>query len=416
MALTLDDHHLLYEGLESAINTFRPYYHEIQSAKRTDALGFTELPYQSPGTLKAIADLAAEVRATVKDVVVIGIGGSDLGARAVHRALNHQFYNLDEKFRKECPRLFFAGDTTDPVALQEIIEAVNWGEAALVVISKSGDTVEQMSTFFALRHLPKTIIVVTDAEKGTLRQMARDEGYKSLVIPTSVGGRFSVLSSVGLFPLAIVGVDIQEILRGARELDAYDSQKGPTENMIFKYAIFQHLAYTAGCHISVMMPYVYSLSGFSLWFRQLWAESLGKELRGPTPIAAMGPTDQHSQIQLYREGPNNKIVTFIKVKKSGVDVAVPENIEGPLAYLGSHTFDTIVGAECEATALALTEAGRSSLALTLDNLDAYHMGQLLYFYELAVVYLGNFFEVNPFDQPGVELGKKYLKDILTKDL
>ena len=404
----------------------------IQSKKDAGEFGFAQLPYQTEETLAEIEQLADHIKNRFKSVLVVGIGGSDLGARAVHRALNHQFYNL----RGGNPKLFFVGDTTDPEALQEVLDVVSLMETCIIVISKSGNTVEQMSTFVYLRdQLEKQlgelearehIVLVTDPEKGTLRALVQSKGYKSLAVPPAVGGRFSVLSSVGLLPLAIVGVDIRGLLAGAQEVDAADKVLTPMSNPMLQFAVLQHWHYLQGRPISVLMPYQYRLREVGFWFRQLWAESLGKHLAadgktvldiGPTPIAAVGPTDQHSQVQLYMEGPADKVFTFIRTETSHVNLHLPESLtdqEG-MGYLKGRSFTDILHAEQEATALALARSGKPSGCLILPELTAETLGEVLYFFELTTLYAGELFGVNAFDQPGVELGKQYKYGLLGKE-
>lgn len=438
MAISFQYDYLLHEATTGEVLTSeqlhqekeqkQTVYQQVQEEKRAGKLGFTSLPYQDSSVIQPILDLAAAVRQEFKNVIIVGIGGSDLGTRAVHRALNHQFYNL---VATETPRLFFLGDTTDPVAIQEVLDVVSLKETAVVVISKSGNTVEQMSTFLYLQaelleeagsEVAKTnIIILTDPTSGTLREIVKREGYRSLPIPPEVGGRFSVFTSVGLFPLAVVGVDIVQLLAGAQAMDEYDGQ-GSEQNMAYLYALTQLWYYQNGRPISVLMPYSYNLREVGFWFRQLWAESLGKKHNlsggvvnvGPTPIAATGPTDQHSQVQLYMEGPLDKVFTFVAVQEKATNATLPEaypDMEG-VNYLKGHDFATIVDAEQASTAYALATAGRPSCTISLGKLDAFSLGQLLYFFELAVTYAGAILDINTFDQPGVELGKQYMYGLL----
>lgn len=394
-------------------------YERIQSRKLAGELGFTKLPNQEAEVVE-VEKLAAAIRQEFSNVVVVGIGGSDLGTRALHRALNHQFYNLREK-----PRLFFLGDTTDPAAIQEVLEVVTLPETVFLVISKSGNTIEQLSTYTYVRQKmiekvgaepsKKHFICVTDAQEGTLRQIVEREGYRSLPFPFDVGGRFSVFSAAGLLPLAVVGVHIRALLHGARDFDQLDGHSGPAANSALQYALLQYESFQAGRPISVFMPYIYGLRDVSQWFRQLWAESLGKSPQsGPTPLASLGPTDQHSQMQLYMEGPKDKVVTFVMAKESAVDLKLPESfadLEG-VNYLSGHSFFEILEAEYQASVAALAQAGRPSCTIYLEKVDAYHLGQLLYMLELAVTYGAALFQVNVFDQPGVESGKKHMYGIL----
>jgi len=396
----------------------------VIEAEGRGELGFTKLPFAD---VSAIEELAQEIANEFHDVVVIGIGGSDLGTRAVFHALKGSIYNLKEEVRAGAPRLFFAGDTTDPVALQEIIDVVDWQSAALVMVSKSGNTVEQMSVFIYLRNLllekvgdeqtKRAIITVTDATTGTLRQITDQEGYRSVAIPSDVGGRFSVLASPGLLPLAIVGVDIRSLLKGAADLRVDDERPA-------HYALIQYAAYRRTQRIHVIMPYTYNLREVGFWFRQLWAESLGKakNLEGsevhvsPTPIASLGPTDQHSQGQLYREGANDKTYTFVTVREPRVNMTIPAafpRVEG-VQYLAGHNFNEILLAEQQSTEVALQEVDRPTCCIVLDRLDEYHLGQLLFFFELATAYAGALFGINTYDQPGVERGKELMYEILGK--
>jgi glucose-6-phosphate isomerase len=428
-SLSLDEHvgagGISQQEILEAHTQFEAAKETVNAAKAAGKLGFAKLPHAAENHAE-IVGLAEKVAKECQNLVVIGIGGSDLGARAVHRALNHQFYNMHEAGRNGRPRLFFVGDTTDPVTLQEILEVVDWHQTTLVMISKSGNTVEQMSTFLFLRsHLIKAIgeeasrhhiITITDPETGALREITKREKYRSLPIPQDVGGRFSVLSSVGLFPLAVVGIDTEALLQGAADMDKKD-------DLAARYALLQYLAYkNHHQHISVLMPYTYSLRELGFWFRQLWAESLGKRVNqdghvvevGPTPVAAIGPTDQHSQVQLYREGPRDKVTTFITVKNPVIDFSIPEAFPDmdSVHYLHGHWFNEILLAEQESTAKALAEAGRPSCHIQIEQLDAHSLGGLLYFFELATAYAGELFNVNAYDQPGVERGKELMYKLL----
>lgn len=429
-------------------NLFRlqDIYREMQTDKMEGGLGFAKLPYQKD-QLEEIIWLARVVREEFESVIVIGVGGSDLGTRAVQRALNHQFYNQIKNLRQGGPRLYFVGDTTDPVDLEEVIDVVDLKTTLVVMVSKSGNTVEQMSSFLSLRQRlvdllgyedhKKHIVTVTDPEGGNLRELTNREGYRSLPVPQDVGGRFSVLSSVGLFPLAVVGIDIKALLQGAQDMDKHDCEtEDVTKNIPAYYTYLMYLSYTLRRQsIRVLMPYVYSLRDFGFWYRQLWAESLGKAATldgnavevGPTPIAALGPTDQHSQLQLYMEGPINKAIIFITADTASVKtengvkdlsgLEVPkafEDMEG-VGYLGGHTFNEILQAEQKSTQYALTKAGRPSCHISIPCLDAYNLGQLIYFFELAVTYAGKFHHVNPFDQPAVEIGKRYMYGLLGRE-
>jgi glucose-6-phosphate isomerase len=394
----------------------------VDEAIAKGELGFATLPYQSEETLAAIYGLADEVRGQFRNIIVIGVGGPDLGTRAIHRALNHIHYNqLCE------PRLYFVGDTTDPVPLLETLAAVDLAETLVVMVSKSGNTVEQMSAFLVLREKLQEkmgdefsghIVAITDPGSGTLRDLVNQEGYRSLEVPPTVGGRFAVLSAVGLFPLCLVNIDTQSLLKGAR--DVLENEREAAR----MYAAVQCEAYNQGRNIHVMMPYVYSLKEVGFWFRQLWAESLGKAQSldgstvnvGPTPVAALGPTDQHSQVQLYREGPDDKTFTFIVASNPTAELAVPTSIPNHpnLEYMKGLGFHDILQAEQAGTEEALQEGGRPTYRIELDQVDAYHIGGLIMFFELATAYAGALLAINPYDQPGVERGKELARAKLSR--
>ncbi len=399
----------------------------ITNQKKEGKLGFAKLPYAD---ISEIQLLAEEVAKECKNLVVVGIGGSDLGTRAIHRALNHQYYNSVSEAQNGRPRLFFIGDTTDPEPLLELCDIVDWAETVIVMVSKSGNTIEQMSTFLVVRQyvleavgaekLKDRIITITDPSDGTLHDMSVQEGYRSLAVPKDVGGRFSVLTPVGLFPLAVVGVDITAILAGARDIEENGSE------VAAEFAYHQFLAFSKLKRgITIMMPYTYALRELGFWFRQLWAESLGKRVNkqgevvqtGPQPIAAIGPTDQHSQVQLYMEGPHDKIVTFVTVTNPEHDITVPAafpELEGA-SYLAGIPLSRILLEEQKATASALAAAGRPSVHLEIDTLDAFHIGSLIYFFELATAYGGELWDVDAYNQPGVELGKQLLYKALGRE-
>lgn len=406
------------QDVTSNTQAFEEAVRVVQEQKKNGELGFAKLPYAAEEVEK-VERLASELLGEgFESVILIGIGGTDLGARAAHRALRHQYYNVSAAARNGHPQLFFAGDTTDPESLQEVMDVVDLKKTLVVMVSKSGNTIEQMATFITVRkHLidavgeeqaKRQIVTVTDAHEGTLRAITENEGYRSLAVPSDVGGRFSVLSCVGLFPLALTGVDIRALVKGAQDLDAEDRD---TKSLAARFAFDQYLAFVVRRQtISVMFPYSYCLRETGLWFRQLWAESLGKEGTGPTPVAAIGPTDQHSQVQLYMDGPADKIFTFVVAKETSRDITLPgafEDLEG-VRYLKGISMYRILRAEQEATAAALGEKGRPSVCIEIDKVDPYHMGQLFYFFELATAYAGALFKVNAYDQPGVELGKQIL--------
>ena len=373
----------------------------------------------------AVRDFARRVAGRFDDVVVLGIGGSALGPIAIRTALLAPDWNaLDQKARGGRPRLHVL-DNVDPRTIDALLGRLALARTLFVVTSKSGGTAETMAQYLIVRERLKQavneqdrdhLVFVTDPEKGALRQIARAEGITALDIPAAVGGRYSVLTPVGILPAALVGIDTAAMLAGAADIMARCDAEALDQNPAGVFAVLQHLSdVRAGKKMHVLMPYSDALRDVALWFAQLWAESLGKHRVnddagfGPTPIAALGATDQHSQMQLYMEGPEDKTVTFIAVKELGVDLAIPAlHADIPeLAYLAGHHLGELLSIEQRATAGALAKRGRPNMTIHIDRVDAWHLGALFMLLEAATVYAGMLYEVNPLNQPGVELGKQF---------
>lgn len=386
--------------------------------------GFRSLPYATED-LTRITELAHRYADECDDFVVVGIGGSALGNSALHSSLNGLYYNLKEReARGGTPRIHVP-DNVDPTLLQDLLSVLNPRRTCINVIAKSGSTAETIANFFVLRDFlmqawgdewVTRIIITTDPEKGPLRALAQELSIPTLSIPPAVGGRFSVLSPVGLLSAAIEKIEINSLLRGARDMDMRCDTPDWHDNPAFTAAVINYLLDTRkDTRLSVMMPYAQRLRDISEWFCQLWAESLGKRYDrqgnevwvGPTPIKALGATDQHSQVQLYIEGPRDKFITFMHVEDFGATVAIPPAYDShdAFAYLGGHTLNDLLHAEEYATKAALTKAGRPHATLSLPAVNAYYIGQLLFFLELQTAYAGELYNINAFDQPGVEQGK-----------
>lgn len=372
-----------------------------------------EIPSTGLGTGAETKRVAKYIRAHFKSLIVIGIGGSDLGARAALQALENSTDNFP---------IYFCGDTTDPAPLNKILKTVNLKTAAINVVSKSGETIETLSALLIIKeHLKKLvgkkyashIFATTSPVLGLLKTMAEIEGY-TIIPHMPVGGRFSVLSSVAFLPMACAGIDIVKMLQGGIEMSKVINNNNILGNAPFAFAAVNHHANTRRKqNILIMMPYSYSLREFAKWFRQLWAESLGKKGLGQTPVAALGPTDQHSQLQLYQEGPMDKIITFIKLEK-WESLEIPNNVPADVAYLAGKNLGHIVDEELKSTAMALASHKRPSNVITLPGLNEYSLGQLFMFFELAAAYSAELYGIDAYDQPGVELSKKYLHDALGK--
>jgi glucose-6-phosphate isomerase len=320
-------------------------------------------------------------------------------------------------------------DNVDPVTITALLDRLELIHTLFLVVSKSGGTAETMAQFLIVRKhlkimrlpLAQHLVIVTDPQKGALRPIVQRDGLRSAEIPPNVGGRFSVLSAVGMLPAALIGINVRQILAGARDMVHMCRSDDPASNPALAYAGLQWLSDTQlKKRIHVFMPYHDHLRDFAAWFVQLWAESLGKISPathtgvGPTPIAALGATDQHSQVQLFMEGPADKTITFVRVEnvEQGPEIQVSDQDSADLRYLGGHSLGELLDVERQATAGALAVRGRPNMTITMDRVDAYDVGALIMMLELATAYAGSLYGVNAFDQPGVELGKQFTYGIL----
>ena len=395
----------------------------FKRARERGGAAFADLAYKRE-ELSRINELAGRVRSEYKNFVHLGIGGSSLGPKALHLALNSPCHNLlSPESRAGAPRIFFA-ENVDPDTLTALVDVLEPAETFINVVSKSGGTVETVSQFLYFRHwlkkhLPgedvsRHLAIITDAQKGELRRFADQEGITSFAVPPGVEGRYSVLSPVGLFPAAVMGIDIDQLLQGAASVDPVVCCEQLWENMALMAAVLFYLyRQERGKSQLVIMPYSDRLYAFGQWFRQLWAESLGKNGRGTTPVLALGTVDQHSQFQLYLEGPRDKLILFIKVGSFPARPRVPsgQGVEG-FDYLKGRGFDELLDQEQKATELALAQGQCGSCSLTVPELNAHGMGQLIFVLEMVAVYAGMLYQVNPFDQPGVEKLKRILYGLM----
>ncbi|HET8635010.1 MAG TPA: glucose-6-phosphate isomerase [Gemmatimonadales bacterium] len=398
---------------------------ELRARRKEGDFGFYDLVHQEQA-VREILSFAEGMGQAHDHVLVLGIGGSALGTKALLNALKKPSWNeLDDDGREFFPRLTVL-ENVDPVTVRATLDRIDPRRVLVNVVSKSGGTAETMAQYLIVRQWLESalgaaavrhLVFTTDPEKGALREIARNDGIPALPVPPGVGGRFSVLSPVGLLPAALVGIDVEGLLRGAgRALERAE----PDDLLANAPALYAALLWAAdtwhGARVQVVMPYADRLREFAEWYRQLWAESLGKRLdrrgelinTGPTPVGAVGATDQHSQVQLFMEGPYDKAITFVDVADHGADVTIParEDQPGELAYLGGHSLQELLRAELEATSSALARMGRMNMTLRLPSLDAESFGELLMFFQVACGYAGLWYGIDPFDQPGVELGKR----------
>ncbi|MFC1949618.1 glucose-6-phosphate isomerase [Chloroflexota bacterium] len=400
---------------------------DIEARRESGDWGFFGLPYDIE-TANRVLELASHFQGRCDDFVVLGIGGSALGGIALFHALCHPQHNLLSGAKRDGkPRIFFL-DNVDPSTIKSVLDLINPKRAVFNVITKSGSTVETLSQAMIVRQMlvdrvgekpaKEQVVITTGAEKGYLRTLV-DEGYPMLSIPDNVGGRYSVLSPVGLFPAAVAGIDILELLAGARHMDGLCRTNQLRQNPAYLSGALYYLANKEkGLNIAVMMPYSDALVPTACWFRQLWAESLGKAKTtsgeiintGQTPIVAAGATDQHSLLQLFLEGPFDKMVTFLLVENPGAAVAIPQQSvkTEESSYLAGHSLEELIGVEARATQSALTETGRSSMSITLPEINPFTIGQLLFLLEVQTAFTGCLYNINPMDQPGVEAIKYYI--------
>lgn len=396
------------------INSLKARFEKIHSditRRKLPELFFLDLPGQDEDGINAAAD---NIKNNSDYFLLLGIGGSALGARTVLEALK-PFYNL-----KNSPKIFIY-DNVDPGTLMSILSVIDLNKTTVNVVTKSGSTVETMASFLILRDalkkahkkdFSKWIIATTDPEKGVLREIAEKEGYRTLSVHPDVAGRFSVLSPAGLLPASVAGINIKGLLKGAKDMLMRCSGKDIWKNPAYMYGALMYLMGQKK-NISVLVPYSDRLKAFSEWYCQLWAESLGKNNKGQTPYPSTGVTDQHSQLQLWMQGPKDKIVTFIRVENYGDDISISNsnNIK-QLDYLNRRTLGELIKAEQEATELALSKAGVPNIRINIPMIDSYYIGQLSLFFELAAVVTGLLYGINPFDQPGVEEGKNLTYGIM----
>ncbi|MGI6372291.1 MAG: glucose-6-phosphate isomerase [Caldicoprobacterales bacterium] len=424
MSEFVGDEGIEWSQLEALEPTLKKASLAMNEKRKAGQMRWRELPYNQDEIVQDILETADGIKKRFDNFVVLGIGGSALGPIAVQQALNHMYYNeLSKEERGGCPRLYVI-DNVDPQRMKELFDVIDIEKTMFNVITKSGSTSETMAQFLIVTSLLKEkvgdsyrdhIIATTDREKGSLIKIARDEGFKTYYVPEGVGGRFSELSPVGLLAAAVCGIDIEEMLAGAAYMDEIASQPDPYKNPAYMAATLQYLAMKAGKNISVMMPYVDSLKYMADWYAQLWAESLGKRYDlegnevfvGQTPVKALGVTDQHSQVQLYTEGPFDKVITFLGVKEYKCTVEIPNGYQDhpAVSFLAGHTLNELIHAEQMATEYALLKAKRLNRTITLPEVNPFTVGQLLYFLEVETAFAGELLGIDAFDQPGVEEGK-----------
>ena len=398
-------------------------YKTVKENRGKGMMGWTDLPYNQKEIVADILATAKDIKKKFDNFVVLGIGGSALGPIAVFQALCHLRHNELPKSKRKAPKLYVE-DNVDPERMQALLDVLDLEKTMFNVVTKSGATSETMAQYLIIMDLLKKkfgdkakdhMIATTSAHKGNLIKIAKEEGLKTFYIPDGVGGRFSELCPVGLLPAAVVGVDIKALLKGAEYMDKLCKVKDIKKNPALLTALLEVLAMKRGKNISVMMPYSDGLKYIADWYCQLWGESLGKAVdndgnyvyAGQTPVKALGVTDQHSQVQLYREGPFDKVITIIGVENFRANVEISKGCDNipDVNFLCGHTMNELINAERLATEYALTTAKRLNYTITLPEINAFTIGELLYLFEMETAYAGAMLNIDTFNQPGVEGGK-----------
>jgi glucose-6-phosphate isomerase len=427
MGITIDFSRMLPAFPREAVASYgarvRALHARLAERRAAGGLPFYDLPTQDTSGLKACA---RRLEGRFANLVVLGIGGSALGLIALNSALRTPY-----RWAEKAPRLYVL-DNIDPERVRTLLDALDPRETLVNVITKSGDTAETMASFLIFREWLRAgageagyrerMLVTTDRAKGALRRIADQDRLLNFAVPDGVGGRFSVLTPVGLLPAALIGIDVDGLLAGAAAMAARTGSPELLENPAYLGAVLHYLGWLGGRHISVMLAYSDRLYDLADWYRQLWAESLGKradlegaEVRvGPTPVRSLGVTDQHSQLQLYKEGPDDKIYTLLGVQRFPVEVPIPRafpELEA-VAYLGGRGLGELFQAEARATEAALVKEGRPLTSVIFPAVDAVAVGEFFFWLEVQTVAAGDLLGINPMDQPGVEEGKQFAYGLL----
>ena len=420
----INEHELNY--MEDMIKSAHTMLHNKTGAG-SDFLGWVDLPKNyDKDEFARIKKAAEKIKSDSDALIVIGIGGSYLGARAAMEMLGHTFYNYLTKSQRKTPAVFFAGNNISSTYLSDLLEMLEGKDISVNVISKSGTTTEPAIAFRVFRDLlekkygkeeaRKRIYATTDQARGALKKLADEEGYESFVIPDDVGGRFSVLTAVGLLPIAVSGADIDAIMAGAAQASDDFTSPELKNNICYQYAAVRNAFYRKGKTIELMVNYEPALHFVSEWWKQLYGESEGKDNKGIFPAAVDFSTDLHSMGQYIQEGIRNIFETVLNVETPRKDFTLTEekeNVDG-LNFLAGNTMDFVNKKAFEGTLLAHTDGQVPNLIISVPKLDEYNFGYLVYFFEKACGISGYLLGVNPFDQPGVEAYKKNMFALLGK--
>jgi glucose-6-phosphate isomerase len=407
------NHGISEAELGSWKNKFSEFKTRIESRKQ----GFLDLPFDTEN-LEKVKQFSTSMKGKFDTIVVLGIGGSMLGSLVILESLAA---NSNKKV--------YCVDNIDPDLIKQIDDKINYATTLFLVQTKSGTTPETVAQYFYFRakvikenlEVKDHFVFVTDPENGYLRKSAPADQITCFDIPENVGGRFSVLSNIGLVLASLLDVNVDELLEGARV--GVEKYFGGNDLSSYNLAVSQFLLNQKGKNITVLMPYSSRLKTFAAWYIQLLSESVGKTLdlegkkvwTGITPVPALGATDQHAQMQLFKEGPHDKLIVFLEVKDHQVEVQIPDLFgdEKSLAYLKGKSFNQLLEAEFVGTRQSLSESEKANITISLDKVDEKSLGELFVFFEISVAFLGEIFNINTFDQPGVERSKVITREILS---
>lgn len=398
-----------------------------RSEDETDFVGWLDLPTNyDKNEFERIKKAAKKISKESEVLVVIGIGGSYLGARAVIESLTNTFYNLQDNKKRKYPMILFAGNNLSPNYINDMIDLIGDKDFSVNVISKSGTTTEPAIAFRIFREILENkygidearsrIYVTTDKEKGALKTLSNMEGYEKFVVPDNVGGRYSVLTAVGLLPIAVAGIDIEKLMSGARIAQEKYSDENLKYNECYKYAVTRNILYKNNKNIEILVNYEPKMHYFIEWWKQLYGESEGKEGKGIFPSGVDYTTDLHSMGQYIQDGRRNLLETVLCIKNPSSNIKIntdDDNLDG-LNYLAGKDLDYVNKKAMEGTVEAHVTGDVPNLMITIDKLDEENIGELIYFFELACAVSGNILGVNPFNQPGVEEYKKNMFRLLEK--
>ncbi len=415
-------------SLESKVKLYHDMLHN-KTGEGKDCLGWLDLPNNfDKFEFQKIKNAAEKIKNQSDVFIVVGIGGSYLGSRAAIGMLNHNFYNELPRDKRKGPKVYFVGQNVSSNYLKNLLDIIEEQDVSINVISKSGTTMEPALAFRILKeHMENKygreeasnrIYLTTDKSKGALRELANQEGYETFIVPDDIGGRYSVLTPVGLLPMAVAGIDIDKVMEGAKSAAEDLSVDNLKDNHCYQYATLRNILYSNKKSIELLVNYEPNLFYFGEWFKQLFGESEGKDGKGIFPASANFTTDLHSIGQYIQEGTKNMFETVLRVEKSCEEIAVKENYDNMdgLNYLCGKTFDFVNKKAMEGTLSAHMDGGVPNLIISIPEITPYYFGYLTYFFMKACAMSGYLLGINPFNQPGVEMYKQNMFKLLGKPL